>query len=170
MTVFTSPRRLNHTVYVTRDTAKTVEFYKDVLGMRLVSYAQADEVPSTGEKVPFLHTFFEMADGSCVAFFEIKGLPEEAASSVVPRWARHLAMSVDSEEELLAALDHLKAKGIDVIGPVDHEGIWKSIYFFDPNDIRLELTYQNRKLTDDDSVAAYKGVEAWLTEHGKVPS
>jgi catechol 2,3-dioxygenase-like lactoylglutathione lyase family enzyme len=167
MTEFTTPRRLNHTVYITRDTARTVEFYKDVLGMRLISYAEAEEVPSTGDKVPFLHTFFEMGDGSCVAFFEIKDLPEEAAS-VVPRWARHLAMSVDSEEELLSALDHLKAKGVDVIGPVDHEGIWKSIYFFDPNDIRLELTYQNRKLKDDDSALAYKAVENWLAENGKV--
>lgn len=169
MTEFRTPRRLNHTVYITRDTAATVAFYRDVLGMRLVSYAAADEVPSTGDKVHFLHTFFEIGDGSMVAFFEIEGLGEEAAS-VVPRWARHLALSVDSEEELMSALRRLKEHDVEVIGPVDHEGIWQSIYFFDPNGVRLELTYQNRALTDEDSARAYEAVEAWLAEHGKVPS
>jgi glyoxylase I family protein len=167
MSEFVTPRRLNHTVYITRDTAATVAFYRDVLGMRLVSYAAADEVPSTGDKVHFLHTFFEIGDGSMVAFFEIEGLPEEA-SSVVPRWARHLAMSVDSEEELLSAMRRLKEHGVEVLGPVDHEGIWSSIYFFDPNGVRLELTYQNRTLGDDDAAAAVEGVEAWLAEHGAV--
>jgi glyoxylase I family protein len=167
MSEFVTPRRLNHTVYITRDTAATVAFYRDVLGMRLVSYAAADEVPSTGDKVHFLHTFFEIGDGSMVAFFEIEGLPEEP-EQVVPRWARHLAMSVDSEEELLSAMRRLKEHGVEVLGPVDHEGIWSSIYFFDPNGVRLELTYQNRVLTDDDAAAAGEGVAAWLAEHGAV--
>ncbi|MGH9093296.1 MAG: VOC family protein, partial [Acidimicrobiales bacterium] len=81
-------------------------------------------------------------------------------------WARHLAMSVDSEEELLSAMRRLKEHGVEVLGPVDHEGVWSSIYFFDPNGVRLELTYQNRALGDDDAAAAHEGVEAWLAEHG----
>lgn len=167
MSEFVTPRRLNHTVYITRDTAATVAFYRDVLGMRLVSYAVADRVPSTGDEVHFLHTFFEIGDGSMVAFFEIEGLPEEE-ESVVPRWARHLAMSVDSEEELLSAMHRLKEHDVEVLGPVDHEGIWSSIYFFDPNGVRLELTYQNRALGDDDAAAAREAVDAWLAEHGAV--
>ncbi len=35
----------------------------------------------------------------------------------------------------------LEAHGIDVIGVTDHH-IFKSIYFFDPNGIRLELSAQ----------------------------
>jgi catechol 2,3-dioxygenase-like lactoylglutathione lyase family enzyme len=34
---FEMPRRLNHVVFITRDTAATVRFYRDVLGMRLVT-------------------------------------------------------------------------------------------------------------------------------------
>src|SRR5579875_2428949 len=129
MTGFTSPHRLNHVAYVTWDTAATVAFYRDVMGMRLVSYATGEEVPSTGEKAPFLHTFFEMTDGSCIAFFQIKGLPDEHIDTPVPKWARHIALSVDSEEELMEAWRHLQDQGIEVRGPVDHEGIWKSLYF-----------------------------------------
>jgi catechol-2,3-dioxygenase len=136
--------------------------------MRLISYATAEEVPSTAEKNHFLHTFFEMTDGGCIAFFEIEGLPPEEVETPVPRWARHIALSVDSEEELMSALRHLKGHHIDVTGPVDHEGIWTSLYFFDPNGIRLEITYQNRKFTDEDSAKAYKDVDAWLAEHGNV--
>lgn len=166
MATFISPRRLNHAAYVTWDTAATVAFYRDVMGMRLISYVTAEEVPSTGEKFPFLHTFFEMTDGSCIAFFEIAGLPKEQVDTPVPRWARHIALSVDSEEELMSAMHHLKEHDVEVLGPVDHEGIWTSLYFFDPNGIRLEITYQNRMFTDEDSEIAYREVEAWLAEHG----
>jgi glyoxylase I family protein len=168
MAEFTSPHRLNHAAYVTWDTAATVAFYRDVMGMRLISYATAEEVPSTGEKSHFLHTFFEMKEGSCIAFFEIEGLAQEKVDSPVPKWARHIALSVDSEEELKSAQRHLKEHDIDVTGPVDHEGIWTSLYFFDPNGIRLEITYQNRRFTDEDSAKAYTEVDAWLAEHGTV--
>ena len=41
-------------------------------------------------------------------------------------------------DALLAAKAHIEAQGIDVIGPTFH-GIFRSIYFFDPNGHRLEL-------------------------------
>jgi glyoxylase I family protein len=169
MTEFTAPRSLNHAAYVTWDTAATIAFYRDVMGMRLISYAKAEEVPSTGAKNHFLHTFFEMKDRSCIAFFEIEGLPKEQIETVVP-WARHIALSVDSEEELMSAMRHLKEHDVEVLGPVDHEGIWKSLYFFDPNGLRLEITYQNRTFTDEDSEKAYEDVAAWLAEHGSARS
>jgi glyoxylase I family protein len=43
--------------------------------MKLVAHVQSDSVPSTGEQHPHLHTFFQMADGGCVAFFEIRFFP-----------------------------------------------------------------------------------------------
>ncbi|WP_116997678.1 VOC family protein [Desertimonas flava] len=158
---FSRPRGLNHAAYLTRDTAKTVAFYTDVLGMRLVGHALDDKVGSTGEAQRFLHTFFEMADGSCIAFFDLEGLGDDADQTIVPKWVRHIALSVDSVEELEEARQRLVAAGIDVIGPVDHEGIWQSIYFFDHNDIRLELTYQTRPLDERDAAAAADAVAAW---------
>jgi catechol 2,3-dioxygenase-like lactoylglutathione lyase family enzyme len=166
MTGFARPRGLNHVAYVTRDTAATKRFYTEVLGMRLVSYAMDDSVGSTGEPSAFLHTFFEMADGSCIAFFEIEGNDTDHHESPLPRWAPHLALSVDSRAEVEAARDRLVAAGVEVRGVVEHEGIWSSIYFFDPNGVRLELTYQNRPLNDDDAAEAEKAVTAWQEEHG----
>ena len=49
--------------------------------------------------------------------------------------------------ELEAARTRLMAAGIDVLGPTDHHFI-KSIYFFDPNGIRLELTTPSIPATD----------------------
>jgi catechol-2,3-dioxygenase len=45
---------------------------------------------------------------------------------------------VGTFEELLSAKAHLEAEGVDVLGPT-HHGIFKSIYFFDPNGHRIEL-------------------------------
>lgn len=165
MSEFAGARRLNHVAYVTRDTGATVRFYTEIMQMPLVGHAEADSVGSTGESTHFLHTFFKLRDGSAIAFFDIEGLPEETRESVVPRWAQHLAMSVDSEAELDDAHKRLVDHGVEVTGPVDHEGIWKSIYFFDPNGVRLELTYQNRPLDESDARAAVAAAAQWASTH-----
>lgn len=159
------PKGLNHVAYVTKDTAVTTRFYTEVLGMKLVGHAIDDSVGSTGEKSRFLHTFFEMADGSCIAFFEIEGQEHDHHDTPLPRWAAHLALSVDSMDELNAAHRRLLDEGLEVRGVIDHEGTWNSIYFFDPNGVRLELTYQSRPLNDEDAAAAQTAVAQWVGEH-----
>jgi len=79
----------------------------------------------------------------------------------MPRWVRHLALSVDSRETLAAWQAHLQRHGIHVTGPIDHEGTWLSIYFADPNGITLELTHQSRALTDADAAHAARMVADW---------
>lgn len=158
------PSGLNHVAYVTCDTAATRTFYTELLGMRLVGYAREDNVGSTGERTSFLHTFFEMGDGSCVAFFEIEGQTKDHHDSPLPRWAPHLALSVRSLAELQEMQQRLTDAGVEVRGVVEHEGIWSSIYFFDPNGVRLEVTYQNRPLTDADAADAEQAVDQWLRQ------
>jgi len=165
MSTFQRPAALNHVAYVTRNTALTKRFYTEVLGLRLVGHAEEQAVGSTGEGGRFLHTFFQMGDGSCIAFFEIEGQPLDQHDSKLPRWAPHLALSLNSREDLDAAQARLKEHGVEVLGPVDHEGIWTSLYFFDPNGVRLELTHQNRELGPDDAEAAATAVDAWSAEH-----
>jgi catechol 2,3-dioxygenase-like lactoylglutathione lyase family enzyme len=152
------PRGLNHVAYVTWNTAETVRFYTELLGMRLIGHASGDQT-SAGPSDRFLHTFFEMADGSCIAFFEIDGVDRETHVSPVPNWARHIALSVASLDELGAWEKHLRANNVEVLNR-DH-GTWTSIYFFDPNGIRLELTYQNRQLGDEDAAAATAALAEW---------
>jgi hypothetical protein len=55
-----------------------------------------------------------------------------------PEWVQHIAFKVADEATLLAAKAHIEGQGIDVLGPTYH-GVFKSIYFFDPNGHRLEL-------------------------------
>jgi catechol-2,3-dioxygenase len=55
-----------------------------------------------------------------------------------PLWVQHLAFRVPTLDALLAAKAHIEGEGIDVLGPT-HHGIFKSIYFFDPNGHRVEL-------------------------------
>ncbi len=50
---------------------------------------------------------------------------------------------------------------------VDHEGIWSSIYFFDPNGIRIELTHQSRPLGERDAEEGRALVEQWVAERGQ---
>src|SRR5262245_46168911 len=93
---------LNHIAMPTNNTAETYRFYTDVLGMKLRSAVREERVPSTGDETPFLHTFFALEDGSCIAFFDIAGEDYSGYSDGVPSWIRHFAFNVDSYDELLA--------------------------------------------------------------------
>ncbi len=154
----TMPRiatRLNHVAYPTFDTAATVRFYTEVMGFRLVDAVHDESGPK-----PFLHTFFAMESGEIVAFFDIPGV-EKPARDHLPPWVRHLAMSVDSPETLAAWKVRLEAHGLHVTGPIDHDGVWSSIYFQDPNEVTLELTYQSRALDESDAARAAAIVAEW---------
>ena len=59
---------LHHNAYRCRDSEETRAFYEDFLGLRMVSAFEINEGRA-------LHTFFEMDDGSCLAFFEVPGSP-----------------------------------------------------------------------------------------------
>jgi len=98
-----------------------------------------DRVPSTGERSPYMHIFFRMADGSHVAFFELPEAAPMGWDTNTPDWVQHLALRVPSVEALLEYKARVEAAGNRVIGPTDHT-IFKSIYFFDPSGHRLELT------------------------------
>src|SRR3954454_13161131 len=59
---------LHHNAYRCRDSEETRAWYEDFLGLKLVSAFPIDEGRA-------LHTFFQMDDGSCLAFFEVPGKP-----------------------------------------------------------------------------------------------
>ncbi len=132
---------LHHFAYRCRDAEETRHFYEDILGLPLFHYIRADHVPSTGEYCPYVHIFFRMTDGSCLAFFDLGDNVLPHASANTPQWVNHIALRVDSVAQLEAMKTRLEAHGIDVLGVTDHR-VFRSIYFFDPNGIRLELCAQ----------------------------
>jgi glyoxylase I family protein len=152
---------MNHVAYLTEDTAATRRFYEEVLGFPLVAAVRNDYDPESNSTRRSLHTFFAMSNGEAIAFFEIEGAKIPPRDQV-PTWARHFAMSVDTRQELDEWHARLREHGIQVTDVVDHDGVWYSIYFMDPNDVLLELTYQSRALTADDAAAAHAMVEEWL--------
>lgn len=132
-------KQLHHFAFRCRDAEETRHFYEDILGLPLVHVIQADHVPSTGEYCPYVHIFFEMADGSCLAFFDLGDGEKALPSPNTPSWVNHIAVQVDSVEELDIASKRLEDEGYEVLGVTDHTFV-KSIYVFDPNGLRLELT------------------------------
>ena len=130
---------LHHFAYRCRDCEETRRFYEDMLGLPLVHVIKNTNVPSTGEYCPYVHIFFQMQDGSYIAFFDLGDDVKPMPSPNTPDWVNHLALRVNSIDDLNAAKHRLEAAGIEVVGITDHH-IINSIYFFDPNGIRLELT------------------------------
>ena len=94
--------RLNHVAYLTNDTGATYRFYTEVMGFKLVAAVRGDYDPESRSEKPHLHTFFAMRSGEVIAFFDIEGLERPKKDNNVPTWSRHLAMSVDSHDELMA--------------------------------------------------------------------
>ena len=129
---------VHHVAYRCRDAKETVEWYAKTLGMSYTTAFAEDHVPSTGAYDPYMHVFLDAGNGNILAFFELPNQPDMGRDENTPQWVQHLAFRVGSEEELIAAKDHLEALDIDVLGPT-HHGIFKSIYFFDPNGHRVEL-------------------------------
>jgi catechol 2,3-dioxygenase-like lactoylglutathione lyase family enzyme len=158
-----TPRMLNHLAYVTKDVAATADFYTRILGMELASTIFDDHVPSTGEDFPYFHIFFRMADGSTIAFFECTDLPAPAQSTH-PAYDtfNHVALQVESQDELRRWHDWLTKNGVEVLGPVDHKGMIESIYFHDPNGIRLELTIPLDREWNRHTERAYADLELWV--------
>lgn len=155
------PSMLSHVAYITHDTEATVAFYAGLLGMELVNAVLDDSIPSTGDPVPYFHSFFRMGDGSTVAFFEAPELPPPPAPTH-PAYDvfQHLAMQVDSPAEVDRWRVWLVEQGIDVLGPVDHKIIY-SIYFHDPNGLRLEITAVLDPGWNDRTEQAYVSLGEW---------
>jgi len=127
---------LHHNAYRCRDSEETRKFYEDFLGLPLVHTLKIEETKtgrSTGPGV--LHTFFQLDDGSCLAFFEAPGMPFEFKDQ--HDFDLHIALEVEPD-----ALDSMFAKGKaerrEVRGVSDH-GFIRSIYFRDPNGYVIEL-------------------------------
>ncbi len=131
-------KRIHHVAYRCRDAKETVTFYADVLGMDFQLAIAEDKVPSTGEPDPYMHVFLDAGMGNVLAFFELPTQPDMDRDQNTPQWVQHIAFEVETMDDLMAAKARAEAHGLDVLGPTNH-GIFKSIYFFDPNGHRLEL-------------------------------
>ena len=157
-------QQLHHYAYRAKDAEETRHFYEDILGLPLYHIIQSDYVPSTGEYCPYTHFFFRLQDGSFIAFFDLGNDEAALPSPNTPAWVNHISLRVDSQQALQDMKARLEANGVEVLGITDHH-IFHSIYFFDPNGVRLELTAQ---LADEfqmlqESKTAHARLAEWTT-------
>ncbi len=157
---------LHHFAWRCRDAEATRQFYEDILGLPLVHVIKKDTVPSTGEHCPYVHIFFRMRDGSNIAFFDLGDDTAAAPSPNTPGWVNHIALRVESRAALHLMKARLERHGVDVIGVVDHDGFIESIYFFDPNGLRLELTIEvaDAAMLRSHADTAHAALDAWADE------
>lgn len=132
---------INHLAFITDDMEKTIRFYRDLLGMELVA-----GIGHGG----YRHYFFKCGNAQ-IAFFEYDGAqPMEhkfhGAPTRKPLGFDHVSLTLESREALFDLKDRLAAAGFEVTGAVDHGTIW-SIYFFDPNNIPLEASWDCVEVT-----------------------
>lgn len=157
-------RGINHLALVCKDMAKTVEFYRDILGMPLIKTL---ELPNNGGQ----HFFFDCGGGNSIAFFWFPKAPEAQPGVVQARHGggvsahgsmNHLAIDVE-EKELLKYRKKLLDHGIEVTDVKNHGDTThsmgdnsdpttfvRSIYFHDPDGIRLEFAAWTRALGPQD--------------------
>ena len=170
-------RGVNHLALVCKDMARTVEFYRDVLGMPLIK--TIDLPHGMGQ-----HFFFDIGNGDSLAFFWFPDAPAAAPGVSSParlpgsgdiRTAHgsmnHIAFNV-APEKFDEYVEKLQRKGV-TLGPVlNHDdspmqvsaqvtpGVFvRSVYFFDPDGVMLEFAAWTR--TFDASDVAHEAVDAF---------
>lgn len=161
-------RGVNHLALVCKDMAKTVEFYRDVLGMPLTK--TIDLPHNMGQ-----HFFFDIGNGDSLAFFWFPEAPAAAPGVAAPSGLpgvgsmisahgsmNHIAFDVPLEK-FDEYCERLKAKGVQVSPVMNHDdspmqvsakvhpGVFvRSVYFFDPDGVCLEFAAWTREMTAAD--------------------
>jgi catechol 2,3-dioxygenase-like lactoylglutathione lyase family enzyme len=126
----------------------TIDFYTGILGMPLIHAMRVPPGLGTGAgnrgNPPFenlRHYFFDMGNDSTLAFFEIpKGAKPHGDRDAIAAM-QHVAFATDAAgaEDLLGRLER---HAIANSGVIETLPTLRSVYFMDPNGIRLEFAWQ----------------------------
>lgn len=158
------PSRLHHNAYVTTDLEATRHFYEDIIGLPLVAtWAEVDRFPDR-ERV-YCHAFFELGDGSALAFFQFQDPQSEPPVAEQASPSVHIALTCD-EATQRDILGRLRAAGVneDKAFVRDH-GYCLSLYVRDPNGLRLEFTVDSPdmpEILEWQKASAHQTLRRWL--------
>jgi glyoxylase I family protein len=134
---------LHHVTLICADLERSVGFYRNLLGMRVVKQTVNEDDRSAR------HLFFgdeRGTPGTLITCLEYAELDE----GVVGRGStHHFALSVESEEELDAWRDYLRGRGVPCTDVMDRT-YFKSLYLRDPDGHLLELATLGPGLTADE--------------------
>lgn len=153
---------IQHSAYRCRDAEQTRWFYEDVLGLPLAAALTLERDEADGENVEFMHLFFEMGDGNHIAFFD------EPTHASVDNFKKrhgfdiHIAFEAPSQSVLELWRQRLQRAGVQ-FSTIDH-GFLHSLYFYDPNGIRLEITWKTPSYAsqmEGERAAAHQKIVEW---------
>jgi len=127
---------INHLAMATGDMDRTIRFWRDLLGMRLVAGLGKEN---------YRHYFFQISETDLIAFFEWQDVEpvknkEHGRPVTGPFIFDHVSFGVEEENDLWQLKDTLEAAGFDVSDVIDH-GFIHSIYAHDPNGIPIEFSH-----------------------------
>lgn len=152
---------VHHTARPTWKLKQTVEFYRDIMGLKLVHCVSARGWGSARHP-DFLHFFFENGAGGTIAFFYYLGDDQPEHLIHRPEYdsdATHTAWMVETKEELMAWRKRLEERGVEIMYQIEHEVV-ESIYFRDPNGYYIEIGRPLREFLDLDATDAALTLEA----------
>jgi catechol 2,3-dioxygenase-like lactoylglutathione lyase family enzyme len=127
-------QRISHPAFFGTHRDATLRFYTELLGMELV--LRQDNLDDASME----HLFFHVGEDNFIAYFLLKDDSDAGRYRTAQHGVggmNHLAIDVDGAS-FHEALRRLERDGIPVKGPVDR-GYERSIYFKDPNGVRIEL-------------------------------
>lgn len=154
-------KSIYHAAYYCNNTQETVDFYTQVVGLKYVAALRADHDPITDNPCDFIHTFFELEDGSALAFFEVAGEKPQPKDPPL----MHFAMKVADRAAFDEACQRLAANGIEYYGPIDHKATL-SVYFFDPTGHQIEFALEgDPEIRRRQAETKWKTLEAWNRQY-----
>lgn len=131
-------RGMHHHAFRSCDIEKTRKFYEEVIGLPLIATFVETENPLYEDGPSYIHVFFELGDGSCLAFFQFQ--PNGEPTGFAPRdsFDHHIALEVDGIEAVKAAERRYQELGLE--HHIHDHGYVYSLYTKDPNGMIVELT------------------------------
>ena len=143
------PRRLrisglHHVTLICRDAGRSADFYRNVLGMRLVKQTVNDD--DEGAR----HLIFGDEQGRPGTLVTCLEYPQLEEGRVGIGSTHHFAFAVASAEELEGWRGYLASRGLPCTEVLDRE-LSKSVYLRDPDGHLIELTASAERLVDDQS-------------------
>lgn len=160
------PIRLHHHAFVTDDQEDTRRFYEDVIGMPLVATWSESDVLFGAERT-YCHTFFALADGSALAFFQFANPDDQKLFKTDINFTRfrHIALAVDQETQDGIKKRIAEAGYHEPDAFVLNHGYCVSLYITDPNGLLLEFTVDDpnaEKINEERRRSAREDLARWL--------
>lgn len=161
------PLRLHHHAWVVDDQEANRHFYEDVIGLPLVAtWTEKEEL--RGAERAYCHTFYELADGSALAFFQFADPEDQKLFKTEINFTpvRHVALKVDQEvqEGIEKRLAEAGYKEPDTF--LRDHGYCVSLYVTDPNGLLLEFVVDHPDVAQLDAErrrTAHADLARWLS-------